>query len=196
MQTHTHMGITHSSGKKTTTKKLHIHFSIICGIYQSIVRLMLFSGLFHGFQVTFKYTDTYEWNCRVMYKYHLPTTQTHSGLTHIYIHPPTHTHNNSCKQNPSNQDSNVPLSPHLLRRNWTTTDTTLYSPDPDCEVGSGGEHNCMLKRLRNGRPVLLSWCFLCGLIVGTCSHAALWVPVGAHVGLGVVQKSGRGGNIV
>ena len=46
-------------------------------------------------------------------------------------------------------------------------------PDPDCEVGSGGEHNCMLKRLRNGRPVLLSWWFLCGLIVGTCSHAAL-----------------------
>lgn len=35
--------------------------------------------------------------------------------------------------------------------------------------------------------------FLCGLIVGTCSHAALWVPVGVHVGLEVVQKSGRGG---
>lgn len=106
------------------------------------------------------------------------------------------THNNSCKQNPSNQDSTVFLSLHLPSRNWTTTDTTLCSPNPDCEVGSGGEHNCMLKRLRNGRPVLLSWCFLCGLIVGTCSHAALWVPVGVHVGLGVVQKSGRGGNIV
>lgn len=39
----------------------------------------------------------------------------------------------------------------------------------------------MLKRLRSERPVLLSWLFLCGLIVGTCSHAALWVLVGVHV---------------
>lgn len=34
----------------------------------------------------------------------------------------------------------------------------------------------MLKRLRSERPVLLSWLFLCGFIVGTCSHAALLSP--------------------
>lgn len=46
---------------------------------------------------------------------------------------------------------------------------------------TAGWNNCMLKRLRSERLVLLSWLFLCGLIVGTCSHAALWVLVGVHV---------------
>lgn len=68
--------------------------------------------------------------------------------------------------------------------------------NPDCERSIAGWNNCMLKRLRNERPVLLSWLFLCGLIVGTCSHAALWVPAGVHVGLEVVQRSGRGGCFV
>lgn len=201
MQKHTHTHILgafmHSSGKKKTKK--HFHFRMICGIYQTINWLTLITGGFHGFQVTRKYTDTYSMHEIVWsHKYNPPNTQTH-------IHPHTQVPHSTFishhtqqlrKQNPSNQDCYVPVSPHFPCRNWTTTDTTLYSPDPDCEVGSGGEHNCMLKRLRNERPVLLSWCFLCGLIVGTCSHAALWVPVGVHVGLGVVQKSGRGGNIV
>lgn len=49
----------------------------------------------------------------------------------------------------------------------------VLPPNPVCELGSKGEHNCMLKRLRNGHPVLLNLCFLCGLIVETCSHAVL-----------------------
>lgn len=158
-------------------------------------------GFFHGFRL---YANTQTPMAVIVGSHTNIISQPHKHISCTYTFNHTHkrpiqflsvfTHN--CKQNPFNQDSNVPLSPHLPCRNWSTTDTTLYSPSPDCEVRSGGEHNCMLKRLRNGRPVLLSWCFLCGLIVGTCSHAALWVPVGVHVGLGVVQKSGRGGNIV
>lgn len=49
----------------------------------------------------------------------------------------------------------------------------VLPPNPVCELVSKGEHNCMLKRLRNGHPVLLNLCFLCGLIVETCSHAVL-----------------------
>ena len=147
--------------------------------------------------------DTNTWNCKIHIQVKTPNPSNLLLSSTHTLHPCTQAphstaislHTQQLLQNKKSFQSStlVSISPC---RSCDTTDTTLYSPDPDCEAGSGGEHNCMLKRLRNGRPVLLSWCFLCGLIVGTCSHAALWVPVGAHVGLGVVQNSGRGGNVV
>lgn len=78
---------------------------------------------------------------------------------------------NKSNKNPTNQDSNVSTDPSALSELLQIQRCT--PPNPDYELESRGEHNCMLKRLRNGHPVLLNRCFLCGLIVETCSHAVL-----------------------
>lgn len=51
----------------------------------------------------------------------------------------------------------------------------------------------MLKRLRNRASSSAEQVLLCGLIVGTCSHAALCSPIAAHIGLWEGLGGGLGG---
>lgn len=124
----------------------------MCDDYKIVTWMKL---IVHGFGIT----------CRQIGKLHIITSiQLLAFLTHNFYN-----------QNPTNWVSTYPCLTSPLQLNCHRH-RAVPTP-PNAELRRPGQSNCMLKRLRNKPPVLLSWCFLCSLIVGMCSHAALSVIV-------------------
>lgn len=117
----------------------------------------------HGFQIT----------CRQIAILHTITS----------IQPLALFTNNSCKENPSNRDrvyhlTQLPQAPRCT---------------PSIQTVNWRVHGEIIA-CSNAWETNVQFCwagvFLCGLIVRTCSYAALWVPAGVHVGSEVEWKNG------